>query len=284
MNTRRSGILGGILIFIGVTLFSAGYFTLIQPDEYEATVTISVSRPDPVNDYSYDPYFIQTEFEVIQSHAVLGRVTEKLSLKEVWGKKYNNGQPLTDDDVERIIKHSLEMHPVRNTKLIEIHVFRDNPSEVALLANAIAETYRDYRSETSLLLLQRGEESLKEQLRDTEAKVAAAQEQVDKLRADLKISDGTVSSNDPIVAPYFKARQQLDESRKFRDVIKAKLAEAAEPLPKPVPVSIINPASPPLHPVRPNRFLAAVLLGAGLLLIAGGVWWSRRVQGQVTPA
>ena len=37
---------------------------------------------------------------------------------------------------------------MRNTDLIEIRVFSDDPSEAAKLANAIAESYREYRSST----------------------------------------------------------------------------------------------------------------------------------------
>jgi len=39
----------------------------------------------------YDPYFIQTEFELIQSEVILGKVIEELNLNVEWGKKYNAG-------------------------------------------------------------------------------------------------------------------------------------------------------------------------------------------------
>src|SRR6266700_2110980 len=39
----------------------------------------------------YDPYFIQTEFELIQSEVILGKVIKDLDLNAEWGKKYNAG-------------------------------------------------------------------------------------------------------------------------------------------------------------------------------------------------
>ena len=45
-----------------------------------------------------------------------------------------------------MLKGRIDLRPVRNTALIEIRAFSDNPSEAAMLANAIAQSYRDYRS------------------------------------------------------------------------------------------------------------------------------------------
>ena len=42
----------------------------------------------------YDPYYIQTEFEVIQSEIVLNKVIEDLDLNTLWGRKYANGERL----------------------------------------------------------------------------------------------------------------------------------------------------------------------------------------------
>ena len=39
----------------------------------------------------YDPYFIQTESELIRSEAVLGKVIKDLNLNEAWGKKQGGG-------------------------------------------------------------------------------------------------------------------------------------------------------------------------------------------------
>lgn len=62
--------------------------TFILPNSYASTARIKIENhatADKVE--SYDPYFIQTEFEVIQSEVILSKVIEELDLNTVWGKK-----------------------------------------------------------------------------------------------------------------------------------------------------------------------------------------------------
>ena len=62
----------------------------------------------------YDPYFIQTEFEVIQSELILGKVIESLNLNVEWGKKFRGGVPLKTTETMEILKKRMELRPVRN--------------------------------------------------------------------------------------------------------------------------------------------------------------------------
>jgi capsular polysaccharide biosynthesis protein len=89
---------------------------------------------------SYDPLFVKTEADRIQSPAVLTNFIADVDLKDVWGKKYNNGQRLRDSDVEQLLK--VVAQPVRNSDVIEIKVRSEDPAEAAALANGIARSYR----------------------------------------------------------------------------------------------------------------------------------------------
>jgi uncharacterized protein involved in exopolysaccharide biosynthesis len=270
MRTGRTGLLGVILIFIGIALAGAGLFMLIQPNEFQAAAIISVDHEE--SGVSYDPYFIQTEFEVIQSEIVLSNVIADLNLNEVWGKKYNGGQPLKYSETTAIIQRSLNFNVGRNNKLIEIQVFRDNPTDAAKLANAIAEQYRKFRVRQFQQVRQSGIEFLEGQFHDSESKIAIAQEQVEKLRASLNISDATVNSNDAAAAPYFAARRQLDDLQKFHEILKTKLPQATNTSQQTLDtlVEIVSPAILPSRPIRPNRPLATVLVLGGLSLVVGG--------------
>src|ERR1043165_2505923 len=104
---------------------------------------------------NYDPYFIQTEFEVIQSEVILKRVIRDLNLNEEWAKK-NNGQPLKTPEIMKIIKGNLDLHNIRNTSLIEIKYFSEKADEAAQIANAVANAYRSYRLEQSFELMSNG--------------------------------------------------------------------------------------------------------------------------------
>src|SRR5690349_1122314 len=149
IRIRKTVILAVFLLVV----ITATLVTFILPESFSSMARIKVERDrSDIADLSgqpmlgsYDPYFIQTEFEVIQSQVVLGKVIEALSLNEKWGKKYNAGQRLTTSETMALLKRQIDLRPVRNTSLIEIRVFSDDPNDAAKLANEIAKTYRAYR-------------------------------------------------------------------------------------------------------------------------------------------
>jgi len=175
--------------------------TLTGKVERTASIQVDQERPDiNVNGVQgnirsgYDPYFLLTEFQTIQSQPVLSRVSEKLDLKNVWGKKYNNGKPMAEADVEKRIKSRLDLQNVRNTKVIEIKAFGDNAEDAAKLANQVAESYRDFRSQQYDELKHAGVNNLQQQLQAQDQKIAAAQARVDELRKSLGVSQSAAGA------------------------------------------------------------------------------------------
>lgn len=128
-----------------ITMITVTAITFILPETYSSTARVKVDMPvSNTNGIAYDPYFIQTEFEVIQSQVVLNRVIEKLKLDDEWGKKYFNGERLKTDESLKILKARLSLAPVRGTRLIAITCYSDDPREAAVLANSVAEAYQEY--------------------------------------------------------------------------------------------------------------------------------------------
>src|SRR5947208_15217729 len=91
-----------LAVFLLVVLTTTAV-TFILPESWSSTVRIAVEKDvsdiTPLgfaqNNATYDPFFIQTEFEKIKSRDVLYRVIEgRLRLNEEWGKRYNNNAPL----------------------------------------------------------------------------------------------------------------------------------------------------------------------------------------------
>src|SRR6266481_5863116 len=90
IRIRKTVILAVFLLVV----ITATLVTFILPESFSSTARIKVERD--VSDIpgisgersyqlgSYDPYFIQTEFEVIQSSEVLNKVIGTLNLNEVW--------------------------------------------------------------------------------------------------------------------------------------------------------------------------------------------------------
>ena len=91
-----------ITVFL-ITAIIATAVTLLLPESYASTAQIRI-EPDIVSDISgvggnltyttYDPYFIQTEFEVIQDRVVLGKVIDALNLNVDWGKNITGAKRL----------------------------------------------------------------------------------------------------------------------------------------------------------------------------------------------
>ncbi len=180
------------MVQITDTAEPAKHQTLVQKltGEYESNARIKVESD--VNDIasmngaqtaassSYDPYFVQTTFEIIQSDAVLGKVVEALKLDQVWAGKYG-GENLKKQDVIALLKKRLKLQPVRNTRLISIGVTSDNPEEAAKIANAVADAYVKYRRDSRVQLTAAATKRLEEQLNEQEQKVLLAQAEVDRL-------------------------------------------------------------------------------------------------------
>jgi succinoglycan biosynthesis transport protein ExoP len=192
IRIRKTVILAVFLLVV----ITATVVTYILPETFSGKAKMKVTNDSPdagaFEQYAskgYDPYFIQTEFEVIQSQLILGKVIEKLNLNVEWGKKYANGQPLKSSETLEILKGSIRLTPVRNASLIEVEVYSDKPAEAAKIANEIVETYRLHRLQASTELLANSIKALEEKQNEYRQKTDEAQDKVDRLRTELGISD-----------------------------------------------------------------------------------------------
>ncbi len=199
IRIRKTVILA---VFLLVVLTTTAV-TFILPESWSSTVRIAVEKDvsdiNPIgfaqNNSAYDPFFIQTEFEKIRSRKVLYKVIENLKLNERWGERYNNNIPLKTPETFDILQGKIDVRQTRNTSLIEIRVYSDakekeNPAqEAAEIANKIANVYRDTRLELKREMSSKGIEVLKEELKQNDDKVKAAEIEVDRLRKEYKISD-----------------------------------------------------------------------------------------------
>ena len=185
-----------ITVFL-ITAVIATVVTFILPESYSSTCRIKVENDavDGINGSTmtanvipYDPYFIQTTFEIMQSQIVLSNVIASLDLNTKWGKKYNNGDPLKTAETMEILQGRMNLAPVRNTKLISITVYSDDAKEAALLANRIAESYKEYRLNTRRENAETGMQVLEDQYLQESNQIQMAQQNIEKLRSDLGIT------------------------------------------------------------------------------------------------
>jgi capsular polysaccharide biosynthesis protein len=203
MLNRIAALFRSVQSFKFLTVFTAVFLlvittttvvTFIMPDTYVGKARISVEKVEGSANIDikntqnktedFDPYFIQTQLEMMQSQVVLGRVVENLNLNEKWGAKFHDGKRLATPESIALLKRHIEMRPIRgvayfktgtnfhagerlttpeaidllkrsnairpihNTSLIEIRAYSDKPEEAADLANATAEASREFRKQT----------------------------------------------------------------------------------------------------------------------------------------
>jgi capsular exopolysaccharide synthesis family protein len=201
IRLRKTVILAVFLLVV----ITATLVTFILPESFSSSARIKIERDQSdITGFmergigvGYDPYFIQTEFELIQSEVILGQVIKDLNLNQEWGRKYGDGNPLKTPESMQVLKNKMELRPVRNTSLIEIKVYSDRPDEAARIANAIADAYAIHRKKQRENLSRGGITALEERFKEQEDKVRAAQAKVDRLRAELNISDAAAAGDGP---------------------------------------------------------------------------------------
>jgi len=217
IRIRKTVILAVFLLVV----ITATLVTFILPEAFSSVARIKIERDQSdITGFQerggmgvYDPYFIQTEFEVIQSQLILGKVIEELDLNREWGKKYASGERLKTTETIQLLKGRIELRPVRNTSLIEIRVFSDKPAEAKKIANAVAEAYASFRHEERKKLSMGGIASLEDRWKEQEVKVHKAQKELDDLRSELKVPDSVANADAPSMLMTAETLRRIESLR-----------------------------------------------------------------------
>jgi polysaccharide biosynthesis transport protein len=210
----RKTVIIAVLLLVVITVTAVTY---ILPESYRSTVRIAVDKDTtdiaslgaPQSTGGYDPFFIRTEFEKIKSTYVLHEVIERLNLNQVWARRYGGGETLRTQDTYQRLQGSIALDQSRNTSLIEISVYSPDKKEAAIIANTIAEVYRDVRLEQRSAMGRGGLKVLQTRLAEQDQIVVALQEKVNKLRSDIGVTDidavGAASTMEPETLRRYEA-------------------------------------------------------------------------------
>ena len=194
IRIRKTVILA---VFLLVVLTTTVVTFFIKPT-YASTVRIAIEKDTsdiaPLIGFrptaQYDPYWIQTQFEKIQSRSVLHPVIvdPDLNLQELWAERYKRPS-LTTNEIYQVLKKSINVEQDRNTSVIEITVYSELKEEAAKIANRIAQTYKQQRVDNQMKLSKAGIEALEKQEEAQKEKIRAAQAEVDRLKVKLGVPD-----------------------------------------------------------------------------------------------
>jgi capsular polysaccharide biosynthesis protein/predicted Ser/Thr protein kinase len=297
-NLRLAAVVA--LLVWALVAVCVAVITFLMHESYKATARIKVEQDTwreallenqapqrergIYNPSAYDPYFIQTEFELIQSELILGRVIDQLNLEERWGKRYAAGQKFTRGEVMSLLKGRLDLRPMHNSSLIEINVWSDRPDEAAEIANGIAEEFRTFRIKQLESLVQQRRDTLERSIQLQETKIAEIQASLDRLRDELQLpADTARKSLDAVSAPanerpYWNKRRELEDLLRYRSTLSQELLAVEDGrLSAARLVEIVDRAMPPWRPARPNRPLniaMGMLTGGALGMFAGLATWA----------
>jgi len=260
-------VFAGVFVLI---FFTSVVVTFLVPESYASTARLRVenSRGNPA---TYDPYFIQTTLEIIQSQAVLQPVVEELKLNEVWGKKYSNGELLKTSKTMGLLRQSLQASPVKNTMFIAITDYSDDRNEAAQIANAVAKSYQNYVAQTRDELAAKSLAALQQQYQEQDKQIQQAQTEAAAPGQPAK--DGSADASSAAIAQ--SKTRNLDNLLDAHKTLFAKIEaeKLAAQLPQTL-VQITDPAEPGQRPVRPNMTVnigLGAIMGGFLGVMAGGI-------------
>jgi succinoglycan biosynthesis transport protein ExoP len=221
IRVRKAVVLA---VFLLVTITTT-LVTFILPPTFASTARISVQRDTTdvqgVNlgqgsgqSYSvYDfAFWIQTEFEKIQSKMILYPVITNLDLNIKWGEKYKEGA-LRMDTTFAMLKRKIDITQSPRTSLIEIKAFSDDPNEAAAIANRIADVYRESRTNLWLEMSSRGLEALNAELVSQTEVITNLQKEVYDMKEKYGISDVDYQQGMSVATVEAGILQTLDRLR-----------------------------------------------------------------------
>jgi capsular exopolysaccharide synthesis family protein len=178
------------MVFLLVVIVVATV-TSFQPKIYVSSARIKVEQERPavavfeqLQPQGYDPYFLQTQYEIIQSQKILYPVIERWGLQKLWGGRAGD---LPLDFAFRRLKGNMAVRRYRDTSLIEIAVYDRDPRLAADIANTTADIFERDRLEVKRQQTQKGIDKLREEMIQQQERLRQAQAKVEQLRKELNV-------------------------------------------------------------------------------------------------
>ena len=204
-----------LLVFL-LTAVTTTVVTFLLPETYMSLSRISIEKDTsdiaPLlgmqsGPTAFDPYFIQTEFEKIQSQKVLDKVVSKCGLTEEW-KRLNGGKSLTEIEARKILEKAIDIRQFRNTSIIELRAYDRKPKWAQTIAQSLAEEYQNHRKNLQEERVKKGILVLNGRLKKINEEISVMQTNVDELRTQEGISDAAGDESYSIIEPEIVRRYE----------------------------------------------------------------------------
>lgn len=171
VKRRRLIILGVI-----VALAAAGFISFLSKPLFRATVLLKVEREqssavDLGEKYSaWDPDFLPTQRDLMESREVAERVVKRLRLMDnpafatPKSGLFSDKQADAADTAAMTVQKSVQTTPRRGTSLVELSVVQPDPKLAPDMANALAQAYIDWNIESKYQVVEQANRFLTSQI------------------------------------------------------------------------------------------------------------------------
>jgi capsular exopolysaccharide synthesis family protein len=238
-----------LLIVLGpVVAGAAGYVFVAQvPPVYQANTTLLVVRgtfaTTGVDDPAGAESLGRTYAEALKTRPVLENAAQRI------------GQGATARDLQQ----NVAVRPVTGTQLLRLTVEDRNPARAADAANAIVAVFTEQNLE-----MQAGRYASSRQ--NLEQLVATLRVEIDSRSAELQKLRSSVTTGDPQLArletEYAQLQATYSDSVRTYESLRVSEARGLNGL------MVVEPAVPPVDPVRPNKLQTVALAVLAGLVIA----------------
>ncbi|MGJ8656413.1 MAG: polysaccharide biosynthesis tyrosine autokinase [Akkermansiaceae bacterium] len=218
---------GMIILTFLLVLLTAAVITYVMPKMYESKVVVEINpfgaKTEALgvgdnNRIMMTRQFLQTQFAIIESDETFKRVNEQLKLSRRWG--------MSEKDTLRVLSGIVNTRQERGTDLIEISVRHGKREDVKLIANQVANSYGQRRTDG---LDKRRLESInefKDKRRVQEDKVEDHRTRLYALSKKLQIpyhgKDGRFyAGRDSDAAESDRANQAYEEAKRTKDQLES---------------------------------------------------------------
>ncbi len=254
-----------ILLTAVVVVGATAFFTLRMTKIYRATTTVRIETQAPkvlgndvenvvemgTGSFWSNLEYYETQYKIIESRDIALRVVRKYMLHEdpeflgVPQEQRAEFEPTTPEKAAQALQGLVTVEPVKDSRLVKIHVDNRDPARAQLYANALAKAYLDKNLANTLQSTVDAGDWLSTQLDDARTKLNTAEQELFDFKKENSILSVSLAERQNIVtAQMTAAATSLTEARARRIEIEsrksaiAKVAENNDPLA--IPLESLN--------------------------------------------
>lgn len=180
-----------IILGVFIALAAAGFISFLSKPLFRATVLLKVENEQrsaadlEENSRGWDPDFLPTQRDLMESREVAERVVKRLRLMDnpAFSRPksglFSNKQDAPSLETAAIeVQKSVQTTPRRGTSLVELSVVQPEPKLAADMANAIAQAYIDWNIESKYLVVGQANRFLNSQIEQLKAELAVKEREL----------------------------------------------------------------------------------------------------------